>query len=109
MNKRKVYIPYLGPHNQDKMAAFGEVVIITNKSLNPTGLEGITAIVQDVFDNVPPAKGDLLAVCGHQILILIASLELLEIFNEVNFLIFDAKQQEYVERKLSLVKTKGAR
>lgn len=98
---KKVYIPFIGNHDPTPLESFGTLVPVTNRPLNPTGVVGISRLVSECFLTYPPEVGDYLVACGHQVLVAILALELASRFKKVNFLVFDAKQQVYLERVIN--------
>ena len=104
---KKVYIPFIGNHDSTPLAVYGQLVFITDRPTNPTGISGIEELINRCFYAFPPSAEDYLVACGHQVIVALASLEFAKRFECINYLVFDAKKQSYVERIVRTPLTKA--
>lgn len=95
----KVYIVNCTEHNYSTAKKYGELVSVTNGKLPIFKTDTILALLKKSFVNF--TNDDYVLVSGPAWVSILAALLVLKRFNEVKFLVFDAKEQSYIVRHLS--------
>ena len=95
----KVYVVNNTNHDYSKAKQYGELVYITKGKLPIFKTNTVRAMLEKGL--VKFTKDDYLLISGPAIVNIMAATILYNKFDTVKFLIFDAKQQDYVVRHLS--------
>ncbi len=95
----KVYVVNNANHNYSKAKQYGELVYVTKGKLPIFKTSTVRAMLEKGL--VKFTKDDYLLISGPAIVSIMAATVLYNKFDTVKFLIFDAKQQDYVVRHLS--------
>lgn len=94
----KVFIINNMTHNYSKAEKFGELVDITNGKMPIFKTDVMSGILKDGLEDF--SNDDYLLISGPALLCIMAAQAAFVKFDEVKFLIFDAKIQDYVVRHL---------
>jgi len=95
----KVYVVNNTNHDYSKAEQYGELVYITKGKLPIFKTNTVRAMLEKGL--VKFTKDDYLLISGPAIVNVMAATILYNKFDTVKFLIFDAKQQDYVVRHLN--------
>ncbi len=95
----KVYVVNNTNHDYSKAEQYGELVYITKGKLPIFKTNTVRAMLEKGL--VKFTKDDYLLISGPAIVSVIAATILYNNFDTVKFLVFDAKQQDYVVRHLN--------
>lgn len=95
----KVYVVNNANHNYSKAKQYGELVYVTKGKLPIFKTSTVRAMLEKGL--VKFTKDDYLLISGPAIVSIMAATVLYNKFDTVKFLIFDAKQQDYVVRHLN--------
>ena len=95
----KVYVVNNTNHDYSKAEQYGELVYITKGKLPIFKTNTVRAMLEKGL--VKFTKDDYLLISGPAIVSVMAATILYNNFDTVKFLIFDAKQQDYVVRHLN--------
>ncbi len=95
----KVYIVNSANHDYSKAEQYGELVYVTKGKIPIFKTSTVRAMLEKGL--VKFTKDDYLLISGPAIVNIMAATILYNKFDTVKFLIFDAKQQDYVVRHLS--------
>jgi len=95
----KVYVVNNANHNYSKAEQYGELVYITKGKLPIFKTGTVRAMLEKGL--VKFTKDDYLLISGPAIVNIMAATLLFNKFDTVKFLVFDAKQQDYVVRHLN--------
>ena len=95
----KVYVVNNTNHDYSKAEQYGELVYVTKGKLPIFKTNTVRAMLEKGL--VKFTKDDYLLISGPAIVNIMAATILYNKFDTVKFLIFDAKQQDYVVRHLN--------
>ena len=95
----KVYVVNSTNHDYSKAEQYGELVYVTKGKLPIFKTTTVKAILEKGL--VKFTKDDYLLISGPAIVNVMAATVLYNKFDTVKFLVFDAKQQDYVVRHLN--------
>lgn len=95
----KVYVANNTNHDYSKAEQYGQLVDVTNGKAPIFKTSLMKSILEDGLADF--TEDDYLLVSGPAILCIMASTVLFSKFDTVKFLVFDAKQQDYVVRHLN--------
>ena len=95
----KVYIVNSANHDYSKAEQYGELVYVTRGKLPIFKTSTVRAMLEKGL--VKFTKDDYLLISGPAIVSVMAATILYNKFDTVKFLVFDAKQQDYVVRHLN--------
>ena len=95
----KVYVVNNTNHDYSKAEQYGELVYITKGKLPIFKTNTVRAMLEKGL--VKFTKDDYLLISGPAIVSVMAAIILYNNFDTVKFLVFDAKQQDYVVRHLN--------
>ena len=95
----KVYVVNNTNHDYSKAEQYGELVYVTKGKLPIFKTNTVRAILEKGL--VKFTKDDYLLISGPAIVNIMAATILYNKFDTVKFLVFDAKQQDYVVRHLN--------
>ena len=95
----KVYIVNNTNHDYSKAKRYGKLVDVTKGRVPIFKTSTVRAMLEEGL--VDFAEDDYLLLAGPAILCVLASTVLFSKFETVKFLVFDAKQQDYVVRHLN--------
>jgi hypothetical protein len=95
----KVYIVNNTNHDYSKAEQYGELVYVTKGKLPIFKTNTVRALLEKGL--VKFSKDDYLLISGPAIVSVMAATILYSRFDTVKFLIFDAKQQNYVVRHIN--------
>ena len=95
----KVYVVNNANHDYSKAEQYGELVYITKGRVPIFKTSTVRAMLEEGL--VDFTEDDYLLLAGPAILSVMASVVLFNKFETVKFLVFDAKQQDYVVRHLN--------
>jgi len=95
----KVYVVNNTNHDYSKAEQYGELVYITKGKLPIFKTNTVRAMLEKGL--VKFTKDDYLLISGPAIVSVMAATILYNNFDTVKFLVFDAKQQDYVVRHLN--------
>lgn len=95
----KVYVVNNTNHDYSKTEQYGELVYVTKGKLPIFKTNTVRAMLEKGL--VKFTKDDYLLISGPAIVNIMAATILYNKFDTVKFLIFDAKQQDYVVRHLN--------
>lgn len=95
----KVYVVNNTNHDYSKAKQYGELVYITKGKLPIFKTNTVRAMLEKGL--VKFTKDDYLLISGPAIVNVMAATILYNKLNSVKFLVFDAKQQDYVVRHLN--------
>ncbi len=95
----KVYVVNNTNHDYSKAEQYGELVYVTKGKLPIFKTNTVRAMLEKGL--VKFTKDDYLLISGPVIVNIMAATILYNKFDTVKFLIFDAKQQDYVVRHLN--------
>ena len=95
----KVYVVNNTNHDYSKAEQYGELVYITKGKLPIFKTNTVRAMLEKGL--VKFTKDDYLLISGPAIVSVMAAIILFNKFDTVKFLVFDAKQQDYVVRHLN--------
>ena len=95
----KVYVVNNANHDYSKAEQYGELMYVTRGKLPIFKTSTVRAMLEKGL--VKFAKDDYLLISGPAIVNIMAATLLYNKFDTVKFLIFDAKQQDYVVRHLN--------
>lgn len=95
----KVYIANNTNHDYSKAEQYGQLVDVTNGKAPIFKTSLMRTILEEELADF--TEDDYLLVSGPAILCIMASTVLFNKFETVKFLVFDAKQQDYVVRHLN--------
>ena len=95
----KVYIVNSANHDYSKAEQYGELVYVTRGKLPIFKTNTVRAMLEKGL--VKFTKDDYLLISGPAIVSVMAATILYNKFDTVKFLVFDAKQQDYVVRHLN--------
>ena len=95
----KVYVVNNTNHDYSKAKQYGELVYITKGKLPIFKTNTVRAMLEKGL--VKFTKDDYLLISGPAIVNIMAATLLFNKFDTVKFLVFDAKQQDYVVRHLN--------
>ncbi len=95
----KVYVVNNANHNYSKAKQYGELVYVTKGKLPIFKTSTVRAMLEKGL--VKFTKDDYLLISGPAIVNIMAATILYNKFDTVKFLVFDAKQQDYVVRHLN--------
>ncbi len=95
----KVYVVNYTNHDYSKAKQYGELVYITKGKLSIFKTNTVRAMLEKGL--VKFTKDDYLLISGPAIVNVMAAIILYNKLNTVKFLVFDAKQQDYVVRHLN--------
>ena len=95
----KVYVVNYTNHDYSKAKQYGELVYITKGKLPIFKTNTVRAMLEKGL--VKFTKDDYLLISGPAIVSVMAATILYNNFDTVKFLVFDAKQQDYVVRHLN--------
>jgi hypothetical protein len=95
----KVYIVNNANHDYSKAEQYGELVYVTRGKLPIFKTNTVRAMLEKGL--VKFTKDDYLLISGPAIVSVMAATVLYNKFDTVKFLVFDAKQQDYVVRHLN--------
>jgi hypothetical protein len=93
---RKVYISNKGAHDYSDARKFGELVFLTDHFISPFSTGTLFRTMQKLLINSEP--DDFLLLTSYNVINAIASSLLALKHGNVNFLLFNAKTSQYVER-----------
>ena len=95
----KVYVVNNANHDYSKAEQYGELMYVTRGKLPIFKTSTVRAMLEKGL--VKFTKDDYLLISGPAIVNIIAATILYNKFDIVKFLVFDAKQQDYVVRHLN--------
>ena len=95
----KVYVVNNTNHDYSKAEQYGELVYVTKGKLPIFKTNTVRAMLEKGL--VKFSKDDYLLISGPAIVSIMAATILYNNFDTVKFLVFDAKQQDYVVRHLN--------
>lgn len=95
----KVYIVNNTNHDYSKAEQYGELVYVTKGKLPIFKTNTVRAMLEKGL--VKFSKDDYLLISGPAIVSVMAATILYNNFDTVKFLVFDAKQQDYVVRHIN--------
>jgi len=95
----KVYIVNSANHDYSKAEQYGELVYVTKGKLPIFKTSTVRTMLEKGL--VKFTKDDYLLISGPAIVSVMAATILYNKFDTVKFLVFDAKQQDYVVRHLN--------
>ena len=95
----KVYIVNNANHDYSKAEQYGELVYVTRGKLPIFKTSTVRTMLEKGL--VKFTKDDYLLISGPAIVSVMAATVLYNKFDTVKFLVFDAKQQDYVVRHLN--------
>ena len=95
----KVYIVNNANHDYSKAEQYGELVYVTRGKLPIFKTSTVRTMLEKGL--VKFTKNDYLLISGPAIVSVMAATVLYNKFDTVKFLVFDAKQQDYVVRHLN--------
>lgn len=95
----KVYVVNNANHDYSKAEQYGELVYVTKGKLPIFKTSTVRAMLEKGL--VKFTKDDYLLISGPAIVSIMAATILYNKFDIVKFLVFDAKQQDYVVRHLN--------
>jgi len=95
----KVYVVNNTNHDYSKAEQYGELVYVTKGKLPIFKTNTVRAMLEKGL--VKFTKDDYLLISGPAIVSVMAAIILFNKFDTVKFLVFDAKQQDYVVRHLN--------
>ncbi len=95
----KVYVVNNANHDYSKAEQYGELMYVTRGKLPIFKTSTVRAMLEKGL--VKFTKDDYLLISGPAIVNIIAATILYNKFDTVKFLVFDAKQQDYVVRHLN--------
>ena len=95
----KVYVVNNTNHDYSKAELYGELVYVTKGKLPIFKTNTVRAMLEKGL--VKFTKDDYLLISGPAIVSVMAAIILFNKFDTVKFLVFDAKQQDYVVRHLN--------
>lgn len=95
----KVYIANNTNHDYSKAEQYGELVDVTNGKVPIFKTSIMKVLLEDGLAGF--TEDDYLLLAGPAILCVMASTIVFNKFDTVKFLVFDAKQQDYVVRHLN--------
>lgn len=88
----------------DKLAQFGEVMLVTNENIFPGSVPPVLGAVRDVM--AIAREGDFFVTTPTQLsFVMMANISArasLKGWKRMGFLIYDARKQEYIERTMPL-------
>lgn len=95
----KVYIVNNANYDYSKAAQYGELVDVTRGKLPIFKTSTVRAMLEEGLAEF--TEDDFLLISGPAIVSIMAAIVLYNKFDTVKFLVFDAKQQDYVVRHLN--------
>ena len=95
----KVYVVNNANHDYSKAEQYGELVYVTRGKIPIFKTSTVRAMLEKGL--VKFTKDDYLLISGPAIVNIMAATILFNKFDTVKFLVFDAKQQDYVVRHLN--------
>jgi len=95
----KVYVVNNTNHDYSKAEQYGELVYVTKGKLPIFKTNTVRAMLEKGL--VKFSKDDYLLISGPAIVSIMAATILYNNFDTVKFLVFDAKQQDYVVRHIN--------
>ena len=95
----KVYVVNNANHDYSKAEQYGELMYVTRGKLPIFKTSTVRAMLEKGL--VKFTKDDYLLISGPAIVNIIAATILYNKFDTVKFLVFDAKQQDYVVRHIN--------
>lgn len=100
-----VYISNIAGHDFTAAEAYGQLVPLTEGHINPFATDRILfQLAQIMIDSNPE---DLLVLSGHHIVTTLAATILLLKHGKVNFLLFHAKNRNYIIRQITINQLNG--
>jgi len=101
---RKIYIVNYGPHMSEALEKLKkdynyDLIILTEGNVNIFSTDRLSYDIENKIKETNPSDKDYLLLGGNNVINTIAALIFYENVGKVNFLIYDAKNKEYVKRE----------